>query len=435
MSDDHSLFSPSGAHRWLVCPASVAMERMFPDTSSVYADEGTAAHFLAAKCLEYVRSAKEFMGQTIYVSEYQKGGGKAKTRTALSPPKEGKLRLAVLVDRDFAENVDGYVEYVREKRRQGGTFFAVEQKLSLSGVLGVPDQFGTVDAVVVQGQAKRLIVIDLKYGKVPVSPAHNPQLMLYAAGANEAYSLIHGPFAEVTLVVYQPRVGLPQEWSCTVPTLRAFADKAARAAQAIYPLRPPEAYEAVPGREQCRFCRANGQCAAATKRVEEVVEVDFSEIAAVPQAAERAALASDEDLARALQGVGFVENWCRAVRAAAFSRLADGREVPGFKLVRGRAGPRKWADKEALRAHIRKMVDNSNASAGWVFSAREPLSPAQMEKSLGKRKPNAWRAIEAQFVTRAEGALSVAPEDDPREAVRGVSGEMESAFAIGGQED
>ncbi len=47
----HALLSPSSAERWMQCPGSVALSYGAPDSSSEYADEGTAAHELAAMCL------------------------------------------------------------------------------------------------------------------------------------------------------------------------------------------------------------------------------------------------------------------------------------------------------------------------------------------------------------------------------------------------
>jgi hypothetical protein len=52
MPGKHAIFSPSGFKALMLCPAKPAMERGLPDASSDYADEGTAAHFLAAYCLE-----------------------------------------------------------------------------------------------------------------------------------------------------------------------------------------------------------------------------------------------------------------------------------------------------------------------------------------------------------------------------------------------
>lgn len=46
---NHSVLSPSSAHRWSVCSASVAMEAQCPEVSSIYAQEGTVAHSILEK--------------------------------------------------------------------------------------------------------------------------------------------------------------------------------------------------------------------------------------------------------------------------------------------------------------------------------------------------------------------------------------------------
>ena len=55
----HSLLSPSGAPRWKLCPGSVALSYNEPDSSSVHADYGTAAHELAACCLKFDKDAED----------------------------------------------------------------------------------------------------------------------------------------------------------------------------------------------------------------------------------------------------------------------------------------------------------------------------------------------------------------------------------------
>ena len=66
----HAQLSPSSAMRWMTCPGSVALGAALPDTSSTFADEGTAAHFLAAECLERELNTLDFIGQSITITEH-----------------------------------------------------------------------------------------------------------------------------------------------------------------------------------------------------------------------------------------------------------------------------------------------------------------------------------------------------------------------------
>ena len=67
MEGQHAVLSPSGADRWMVCPGSVRLSEGMPDTSSKAADEGTAAHFMAAECLIAKVDAIVHLGKTINV--------------------------------------------------------------------------------------------------------------------------------------------------------------------------------------------------------------------------------------------------------------------------------------------------------------------------------------------------------------------------------
>ena len=51
MAGKHAVLSPSGAEKWVNCPGSARMEQVFKDEEqpSIYAAEGTAAHFLASE--------------------------------------------------------------------------------------------------------------------------------------------------------------------------------------------------------------------------------------------------------------------------------------------------------------------------------------------------------------------------------------------------
>ena len=46
MPEIHAILSASSSKRWLNCTPSARLEQNFPNESSVYAEEGTAAHAL-----------------------------------------------------------------------------------------------------------------------------------------------------------------------------------------------------------------------------------------------------------------------------------------------------------------------------------------------------------------------------------------------------
>lgn len=59
----HAKLSPSGASRWMNCAGAPNAEAGIPDTASSYAEEGTAAHELAAVCLETDTDASQHLGE------------------------------------------------------------------------------------------------------------------------------------------------------------------------------------------------------------------------------------------------------------------------------------------------------------------------------------------------------------------------------------
>ena len=71
---NHAKMSPSGAHRWMRCPASLLLEQTLPDTSSKYADEGTRAHAMAASVLEGIEDIgpRDDISMAEYIADYAK---------------------------------------------------------------------------------------------------------------------------------------------------------------------------------------------------------------------------------------------------------------------------------------------------------------------------------------------------------------------------
>lgn len=200
----HATLSPSSASRWLHCPGSVALHAQVEDTGSTFAAEGTAAHFLAEKCLTQGANAESFIDMVIVVHDYGTDFEVSLIGVGVCNP------IRFTVGDEMAGNVQQYVDYVRSIPGE----LMVEQRLSISHLTGEENSFGTSDAVVLAGD--EIVIIDLKYGRgVKVDAERNEQLAIYALAALREFEFL-GEFKRARLVIHQPRLGHVSEWSLPI---------------------------------------------------------------------------------------------------------------------------------------------------------------------------------------------------------------------------
>ena len=115
---------------------------------------------------------------------------------------------------------DDYLDYIKATALglPAAPHVAIEKQVNLSKY--IPDGFGTADCILLQGDL--IHVINLKYGKgVPVSAERNPQMMLYALGAYEAYKILY-PIKRIKMTIAQPRLDNFSEWECSLSELLEF---------------------------------------------------------------------------------------------------------------------------------------------------------------------------------------------------------------------
>lgn len=401
---DHALLSASAAHRWGNCPGSLAMEAGQENKSSGYADEGTAAHELAAWCLTTSHSASDYGDEVIAINDV--------TLYSVSP--------------EMREFVQAYCDQIDEAAAEGGTLL-VEQRVDYSNAIGVPGQFGTSDAIIVK--PGRLQVHDLKYGMGnKVDAENNEQMQLYALGALELIEMLDlaDNIQQIVLAIHQPRLYAVSEWVITREQLEAFRVEYAEKAKDAHGLflAGREEVESIftdggdalnPSDDTCRWCKAKSFCPALRSFVLSTVSDDFVEISQdiAPQLAsaeERIKNADNAHVSNCLKAVDLIENWCTAVRARAESELLKGHDVPGFKLVKGRQGARSWTDE----AEAEKALKSMRLKQDEMYSFKL-ISPTTAEKVL-KDTPKRWNKLQA-LITRSDGKPSVAPVSDKREAL------------------
>ena len=119
-------------------------------------------------------------------------------------------------------------------------------------------------------------------------------------------------------------------------------------------------------------------------------------------------LLSNEDLAYAYERVEFIEQWCKAVVKTVEDRLARGETVPGYKLVEGKRGARKWDDSDlVLETAISHNIYDE-------ITETKLKTPPQAEKVL--KNSEAWPMLQ-DHVVQDKGKPKIAPLNDPRDAL------------------
>lgn len=370
MPTQHALLSASSAHRWLHCTGSPLLEKEFPDTTSVYAQEGTLAHEL---CELKLKKYTAVMPKGTYTRAHN------------------KITKSELWQNEMESTSETYLEYVKGIMLACDTkpVVVIEKRVDFSRY--VPEGFGTADCLILAGDT--LHVVDYKHGKgVIVDADHNPQMMLYALGAMDEFALVYR-FETVHMTIVQPRVNNISEFTMSAEDLRSWGESVVK----------PKAEAAISGNgtfeagDWCRFCRAKQQCKT---RYE-------SNDSLYPELSERhdPRLISLDELGEYLRRGRDMAAWLEDMKEYALSESLAGAEVPGWKAVEGR-GSRAFTDTdEAVDALIKNGIDES------VLYERRVLTLAQMEKAVGKK---AFGELVGDLVVKNPGKPTLVEESDKR---------------------
>nr|WP_072514024.1 DUF2800 domain-containing protein [Ndongobacter massiliensis] len=380
MPGQHAKLSASGAHRWLACPGSVKLEECFEDTGSQYAAEGTLAHAV---------------GELKLKKHFVKGVGPVTFRKEMEKFRENPL---------WKEEIDRYTDEYFDRVKatalsyRAAPFVAIEERVDFSR--WVPEGFGTADCILIFDD--ELTVLDLKYGKgVPVSPVENPQLMLYALGAYDAYHAFYN-INRVNLHIVQPRIDNFDSWSLTTEDLLAFGEKV-----------KPIAKEAFAGSDKlkegdhCRFCKAKSRCSARAKTMFSAVEEVIPHVVTNKKGkASTGGLLSNAEISKFLKKTEGLVDWIKDLQEEALAELLAGKEISGYKIVEGRSNRRITNEEEMAKALM-----GAGYEEALIYKPKALETITNLEKLCGKKE---LAELGKNYIEKPQGKPTLVPESDKR---------------------
>lgn len=351
----HSPKGASSAERWMACPGSTALLQRLdlpPSDEPEYRTLGTAAHALAAYCLESGTDAWEHVGSTAYGDSH-------------------------VADQNMADAVQVYLDEVRPLMQECTMAQFIEQKFHEPDIH--PDFYGTADFAGLS--PKRVIGLDYKHGEgIVVDPEENPQLKYYVVPIIKRYPELDDDFP-VDLGICQPRAYATQRtrwWRTTVGEIKQWL------AEELIPAMNRESGELDTGKH-CRFCPAKLICPALVGMFGLLAKADASEVRKF----------DDATISREWPQIAAVKSYIKALEEVAFTRMNNqGAEIEGLKLV-DKQSKRTW--KGGAEAEIVKAFGDK------ALTKPELMSPAQLEElgPAAKKLVSQWAFFPATGLTVA----------------------------------
>jgi len=353
---------PSSSSTWLNCHAAPAFIEQLgiedKDTETVYSIEGKEAH----------RIAEDLVWR--FFNHY----------LSVSPCSDGEM-----LDHGMS-----YVNYIRGliPTKQNLSYFGIETRVPLFYNLekvGIIDFWCIVDGV--------LHVVDYKYGKGVKVHADSSQLFIYLISLYKQLAWIPVEIDKAVAHIVQPRIDNYDTHEYTIEEIFDLKNHVSTVASKIYAGSSVE-FNPDPDR-QCRFCPAKRQCKA------------YAGLVTKPYDLMNKLIVSDEEISEALRLYPALKKWVeKDLQPYAYSKLQQGENFPGWKLVAGREGNREWGDTV-------KAVTMLNEYSGRVdIWETKLISPAKAEKLIPEIKEEI-----NNLVIRPDTKPIMAPETDKREAI------------------
>lgn len=386
-NDTHARFSPSKLPRILDCPGSVQLVEAWlaergdvQERQSTHAAKGTFLHSV----MEDHLLRDQFEITTV-------------------------LHEDPVTHAEYKDACESLLRWVSMLKASAGPDFVehIENKVSLKGFEEytgcdlLTEVEGTVDYTLTSGRI--LHVADWKFGNLLVDP-ETPQLLGYAAGAlkNPVYA---EQFDKIICYIGQPLSGdqCIKHVEYSVPDVLRWIKYALSPALLKTKATPPILN---PTTKACQWCDVKARCSARKHIAMLNAETIF---AAYKEIKENPHLVTIEELALALDVMEFNDQYARDIATYAFNYIQTGRDIPGYKVVSGRA-TRKWVNEQEAQKALEALGYDVSELSDVKF-----YGPAKVEKLVTKqiKKSEEFLAL----ITKSEPGLTLAKATDKRQAI------------------
>ena len=311
MSGNHAFLPPSGAAIWVKCAAAPSMWQRYPEPAdSLEAMEGTAAHWAFEEL---------FAGRWIDVGLVAPNGIVLTDEMC-----DGAQLFYDTVYRDLGLYLEG-----------GEPIVEVERTLKIPGIHA--NNWGTPDADAYSLEAGRLHVWDYKFGHEYVEEYENWQLIDYAAGLLELYSVDGAEDQRTTVVmtIVQPRCyGHDPVRRLTVRAseLRGHINKLRMAAEAAHEPNPMATVNL-----KCKHCSGRHACQPYQRSALEAADLSMRS-APLDLTPEQ----TGKELAMLQRARAALEGRISGLEESAFAMIQQGHRVPPYHVEYGQ-GRTTWA--------------------------------------------------------------------------------------------
>jgi hypothetical protein len=213
-------------------------------------------------------------------------------------------------------------------------------------------------------------------------------MLLYAAAALHKFDEFGTDYDTVRLWVFQPKRGEPRMWETTAEHVRNAGEHFAEAAKLAM---STTGGGLNPGDKQCQWCPARANCKARATQVLTEFPIEDNP---VPLSA-----LSDAEVGQLLDKADAREAFWRDIRAEGLRRATAGKAIPGYKLIEGKRGNRRWIDVDVAAMELRALGIDPHEKPKLV-------SPTEAERRL-KAAKQPYTEV-AMLVEQPPGAPSLA---------------------------